>query len=286
MELFKKTNFDFLGHKWPFIIASLVLTAAGFISLAIKGGPRYGIEFKGGMIMTVKFAGPPPIEKIRSALTKTLPAPPSVQSFESGSNEVEIEVGVENGASEKATDAALERSKQIVLQTMANTFGQPGNGKLDLNNSSAGQISARLSDPLQRAGIQLSDQQVKQLSESIATWRDQHSGLIGRLDELRQVPGVTPQVLNVLNQESYVSPYNAARNSETVGPKVGADLQRQAITATLLALAGMLVYIWFRFEWIYGAGAVIAVFHDTLITIGIFSILNKENQPNGNCPHF
>ena len=48
MELFKNTNFDFLGKKWPFIIASLVLTAAGLISLAMKGGPRYGIDFKGG----------------------------------------------------------------------------------------------------------------------------------------------------------------------------------------------------------------------------------------------
>jgi len=53
-------------------------------------------------------------------------------------------------------------------------------------------------------------------------------------------------------------------------------LRQQAIQATLLALAGMLVYIWFRFEWIYGVGAVIAVFHDTIITIGLFSILDKE----------
>jgi preprotein translocase subunit SecF len=57
---------------------------------------------------------------------------------------------------------------------------------------------------------------------------------------------------------------------------VGADLTHQAVNATLLALAGMLVYIWFRFEWIYGVGAVIAVFHDTVITIGLFSLFNKE----------
>ena len=77
-------------------------------------------------------------------------------------------------------------------------------------------------------------------------------------------------------QETYLAPYTAARNIEIVGPKVGAELRAQAINATLLALAGMLVYIWFRFEWIYGVGAVIAVFHDTIITIGLFSLLNKE----------
>ena len=70
MELFKDTNFDFLGKKWPFIIASLVLTAAGLASLAIKGGPLYGIDFKGGTLMTVKFAGKPPIDQIRSAVSK------------------------------------------------------------------------------------------------------------------------------------------------------------------------------------------------------------------------
>jgi preprotein translocase subunit SecF len=61
-----------------------------------------------------------------------------------------------------------------------------------------------------------------------------------------------------------------------VGPKVGSDLRRQAILATLYALGGMLVYIAFRFEWIYGVAAVVAVFHDTIITIGLFSLTNKE----------
>ncbi len=70
MELFKNTNYDFLGKKWPFIIASLVLTVAGFASIAIKGGLDYGIDFKGGALMTVKFAGPPPLEKIRSAMSQ------------------------------------------------------------------------------------------------------------------------------------------------------------------------------------------------------------------------
>jgi len=63
---------------------------------------------------------------------------------------------------------------------------------------------------------------------------------------------------------------------ESVGAKVGSDLQRQAVLATLYALAGILVYIAFRFEWIYGAAAVFAVFHDTLITLGFFSLFNRE----------
>lgn len=65
-------------------------------------------------------------------------------------------------------------------------------------------------------------------------------------------------------------------NTEIVGPQVGAQLRKQAILATLYSLAGMLVYLWFRFELIYGLAAVVAVFHDTLITLGAFSLANKE----------
>jgi preprotein translocase subunit SecF len=63
---------------------------------------------------------------------------------------------------------------------------------------------------------------------------------------------------------------------EIVGPKIGRELRQQAFMATLLALAGMLVYIAFRFEWIYGVAAVLAVFHDVVITIGLFSLTDKE----------
>ena len=269
MELFKNTNYDFLGKKWPFIIASLVLTAAGLISLIAKGGPRYGIEFKGGMVMTAKFQSAPPIEKIRSVLSQRLSNPPTVQTFESGSNEVAI-------GTDGADNEALAKNRQVVLDTLAANFGQPGNGKLDVNNASIGTLAGRLRDPLQRAGIAMSDQQVGQLSTDVMKARDQKGGLLASLDDLRSVSSVTPQVLNVLKQECYTAPYTAARAGEIVGPKVGAELRSQALNATLLALGGMLVYIWFRFEWIYGVAAVVAVFHDTIITIGLFSLFNKE----------
>ena len=82
-------------------------------------------------------------------------------------------------------------------------------------------------------------------------------------------------IINALKQECYLAPYTV-RQTEMVGPKVGAELRNKAVLATLYALAGMLVYIAFRFEWIYGVAAVIACFHDTIITIGLFSLFNKE----------
>jgi len=57
---------------------------------------------------------------------------------------------------------------------------------------------------------------------------------------------------------------------------VGQQLRKQAILATLYSLGGMLIYLGFRFEWIYGVAAVLTVFHDTLITVGAFSLLDRE----------
>ena len=72
MEIFRDTNFDFLGKKWWFIGASVVMLAVSLVSIAVKGGPRYGIDFKGGALMTVKWAGQPPVERIRAALSKKI----------------------------------------------------------------------------------------------------------------------------------------------------------------------------------------------------------------------
>ena len=83
MELFKQTNIDFLGKvKWPFIIASVLLLVAGLGSLIVRGGPRYGIDFKGGALVYVKFAERPPIEKVRGALSSRLPGgTPDIQEI-------------------------------------------------------------------------------------------------------------------------------------------------------------------------------------------------------------
>jgi preprotein translocase subunit SecF len=64
--------------------------------------------------------------------------------------------------------------------------------------------------------------------------------------------------------------------TEAVGPVAGRQLRNQAIVVTLMALVGVLLYIGFRFEWTYGAAAVITVFHDVLVTIGFFSVFQWE----------
>jgi preprotein translocase subunit SecF len=82
-------------------------------------------------------------------------------------------------------------------------------------------------------------------------------------------------VFNALNASPLAGKY-VDRGSSIVGPQVGAQLRNQALLATLYSLAGMLIYLAFRFEFIYGVAAVVAVFHDTIFTLGVFSLTNTE----------
>jgi preprotein translocase subunit SecF len=267
MELFKSTNYDFLGKKWPFIILSLILTAAGLVSLALKGGPRYGIDFRGGALVTVTFAERPPVDKVRAAL--------GAHKITADVTEVQGKPDDIIGIDVQQDDRALQAARQTIVDSLTSAFGQAGNGKYNINSGGATGLADRLRDALQAASVPVSDQQLGDLTANIMEYRKQHSGLIHNLDDLASVKGVTPQILNVVKQQTYADTL-AIIGTEVVGPRVGAELQRKAILAVLYALGGMLVYIAFRFEWIYGAAAVVAVFHDTIITIGLFSLFNKE----------
>ena len=75
--------------------------------------------------------------------------------------------------------------------------------------------------------------------------------------------------------DNYLEDYSF-RRVENVGPKVSAELLQDGVTAIAIALAAMLIYIWFRFEWQFSIGAIVAIFHDVIITIGIFSLLSLE----------
>ncbi|MGC9948135.1 MAG: protein translocase subunit SecF [Bryobacteraceae bacterium] len=272
MQIFKNTNFDFLHYKWPFIGASLVLSVAGIGSMLLHGGLRYGIDFKEGTQMTVKWSGAPPEDKIRAALSKKVNGEVTVQPFTDIGAKDEIVIGTERMGEQQM--AAARKAMQDSLEA---TFGDLQSGKLDFNNAGAGEIADRVTVPLQQAGVQLSDQQLQTLASDLRTFRDTppRSGLISNFDQLKVVPGVNSAIINVLKQQCYLAPFSILQ-VEMVGPKVGGELRTKAVLATLYALGGMLVYIAFRFEWIYGVAAVVACFHDTIITIGLFSLFNKE----------
>ncbi|MBZ5514486.1 MAG: protein translocase subunit SecF [Acidobacteriia bacterium] len=278
MEFFHEPHIDWMGKKWYFISLTLILLVAGMASIAIKRGLTYGIDFRGGTLVYAKFAQQPNLDAIRSQLKKENLGGATIQGFGPASeHEVIIGLDVQTTTSTNALDAG----KRDIVTALTGLYGTGPEGKVDFNNASPQTVAEHLivADPLHVAwkGSDEAMRTYRELADALVNFRNAapQSGLIGNLGDLKAVPGVTPAVLEALGKDFYLSSY-AVRNTEIVGPKVGGDLRRQAVYVTLAGLGAMLVYIWFRFELIYGVAAVIATFHDVLITLGIFSLLNKE----------
>lgn len=271
MELFKNSNYDFLGKQKIFIGLSFVLIAAGLASWIGKGGLKYGIDFTGGANVTVGFASKPEIDKIRSLVGSKIPGEISVQEVPA-TNEVIIGTGLKS-------DAELQQARAVIEQLLAASYGAPA-GKLDFNSVSGTALAERLRTPLQNASVSLNDEQLQEVCRAMTRFRDsERSGILRSFDELSGVAGVSPQILNVLKQEGGLGRFSI-RSAETIGPKIGAELRNKAVLATIYALAGMLIYLAFRFEFSFGFAAVVAVFHDVIITLGLFSIFEKEISLN------
>ena len=87
--------------------------------------------------------------------------------------------------------------------------------------------------------------------------------------------GITHAIKAELSKVFPDNPY-VERSKDSVGPKIGAELRTKTITSILIALVGMLIYITWRFEFKFAVGAIVALFHDVIITLGVFSILQLE----------
>ena len=278
MELFHGVNIDWMGRAKYFVALSLLLLVAGWASIyrtvVVKHGTLYGIDFRGGTLVYVRFAGPPPIDQLRKGLEQAGLANSTIQGISDSQN-----VGSKNdvviGLEQTQTDESLDAGKQKILDVLHATFGG-ASGKPDFNSVTAPDLAADLSrkDPL-LLGTNAGDRYTQLAARLTASRDSDHSGIVTNFDQLKNVDGATASVISALSSDYSLSDF-AIRNADIVGPKVGKQLQRQALLATFYALGGMLVYIALRFEWVYGAAAVIAVFHDVLITLGFFSLFHYE----------
>jgi len=267
VEFFRNTNIDFLGKKWYFLAFSLVFSVAGIFSMLFWHGIPYGVDFRGGTLVYVKFSHPPNDNAIRAVIDRAGLHNFKLQRYDVPSNNEElIDLDVQ-----ETSEQALDQGKTRIIQALETNAPA---GKQDLNNSSSLAIKNYLmdKDPLHLGSD--ADQKYTLQAQAVVDARDKGAG--GVLSSFDQLKGsVDPAVAGSLPDGFFLSDFSV-RNVEIVGPQVGAQLRRQALLATAYSLAGMLIYLGFRFEWIYGLAAVVTVFHDTLITLGAFSLLNKD----------
>jgi preprotein translocase subunit SecF len=267
VEFFRNPNIDFLGKKWYFLAFSLVFSVAGVLSMLFWHGIPKGVDFRGGTLVYVKFSGPPDENQIRSLLDKAGLSSFRLQRFGTADANQEL-ISLDK---RETSEQTLDRGKNQIINALETNAPA---GKQDLNNASYLTIFNYLmeKDPL-HLGTD-ANQRYSQTARAIVDYRDKNKGgVLNAMEELKTV--APPEVVASLNDGFFLSNF-AVKNVEIVGPQVGEQLRRQAVLAVLYSLIGMLVYLWFRFEWIYGLAAVVTVFHDTLITVGAFSLANKE----------
>lgn len=267
MELFRDTNIDFLSKKWFFLALSLVFSIAGIGSMLFWHHIPLGIDFRGGTVVDVKFTQSPNVDAIRAELDRAGLKNATIQAdTRSGSNELLIKLDIR-----ETSEQSLDQGKETIIKALQVSL-QPG--KTDLNNIGYTSLQDYLlkADPL-HLGTDAPAQYGK-YARAIVDLRDKTHG--GVLNSLADAGSVVPAPVMQLLQQDFVTSNFGVRNVDIVGPQVGAQLRKQAVLATLYSLLGMLLYLWFRFELIYGVAAVVACFHDTLITVGAFSLLNTE----------
>lgn len=280
LEIFHNPNFDFLGKKMIFLGLSALLIAVGMASLWQKGGLKLGIDFKGGTHIDVKFAEAPDIDKIRDVLRARGQGSSTIQRLgPAGNNEIKI-------ASEQVSEGEgaedLDATRLALVTALEGIYGAAGEG-FDLNSSSADSIRDYLMrlDPLGLATTPSEAQtRYTEIAGVLTANRDNvHGGLWKSFDDLKEIEGVPAAVAGRL-EDAQLTTF-VVRSVAIVGPRVGQQLRQKAVWATVMALGGMLLYIGFRFqEWVYGTAAVVAVFHDVLITLGLISLFDYEFDLN------
>jgi preprotein translocase subunit SecF len=267
VEFFRNTNIDFLGKKWYFLSFSLIFSVAGILSMLFWHGIPLGVDFRGGTLVYVKFVETPNNSAIRSDLDKAGLHNAVIQRYGVPSdNEVVIKLD-----EKETSESDISKGKNQIINALET---HPVEGKQDLNNSDRVGFAAVRQALVSGDPMHAEPAEYERIAHQIMDFRDRvHGGVLRNIDDLK---GTVPNpVVDTLNQNFYVSDFGV-RSADIVGPQVGGQLKKQASLAVGFSLLAMLIYLWFRFEMIYGVAAVVAVFHDTLITLGAFSLTNQE----------
>lgn len=254
MRIFENLNVDFLGKRKFFYILSISIFVAGMLNIAIRG-LQFGIDFKGGSEIVLQFERPIEITKIRDYAQKMGLGEVEIKTFGDKSG-VLIRTNLQEIPQElypkvvdeinKAIQVAVPGIPQNVTEKTANsiTYSFP-----------SADTTRIIVDKLFAQGFQSG-----RLSEELTN----HSMIVKI--------GISDWVQLNLKKDMPDNHFKVLKEDK-VGPKIGNELKVQAMGAVFLSLLGMLVYLGFRYKFIFAISAVIALFHDVLITLGLYSLL-------------
>ena len=254
MQIFHNLNVDWLGKRKIFYAVSTSLFLIGVISVIIRGF-HFGIDFKGGTEIVMQFQKPVSIDRVRNY----------VENIGLGNLELKT-FGGETGILIRSETQNIPHN--IFSKVVGNINNEiqsiyPGL-PFQIVDSSANTVTYALPNP----------DTTNLLVEKLFAKGFQTSKASEELNNSRMVVSVSISdwIKDNLKKQMPDNPFKILKEDH-VGPKVGNELKVQALLSIFLSLLGILIYLAFRFKFIFAAGAVLALFHDTLITIGLYAAL-------------
>ncbi len=269
MEFFKNPNFKFMKVKYIAFLLSLTIIVAGGISVYVKKGFNLSIDFAGGTLVQINFKNDISVDKVRKSLKNVDLGKSIIQKLGEGH---EFIIKAQKVSSKSIEEENMEKPEEVANK-IVEALRTPEEkallkeGKLDLNISEKSFIKKLLLD------ITGDEQKAEEYATKIADYKKKHLGIIKDYNEIKDL--LPSDVFEKLKEKSFLGNIALLR-VEIVGPQVGKDLRYKATQATVWALIGMLIYIAFRFKFLFGVSAVLTLAHDVLITLSFISFFNKE----------
>ena len=254
-----KRSIDFVGMRKPFAVLSAILVTVS-LALAFVIQPNWGIDFTGGTEIVLDFEDTTDIAEVREAVNRLGLSDDAVQ---------QVNAKEANQFSIRIQDATFgsEGIRKDVEAALSSSFG----GDFITNSRMDAQIGARILIEHKPQDLVLADVE-NALSEldgvQVESYAEDNTFQI-KLTNLSTL--VQTEIQKSIGEKTF-----EVVKVDSVGPKVGGDLRTQGILSMAATLALILFYVAFRFDVIFAPGAILALFHDVLITIGIFTVLQRE----------
>lgn len=270
MELLSNVNIDFISkRKIAFLISGLVIII-GIISLIIKKGPDFGIDFKGGLQIRAKFNTQVPTKTVRTRLKEI--GYPDASVVKAGKDEVLISLR-QSVISEKGeriplvSDPGGIDANEIVVANSGDSLFIKTLEEGDILEIIEGNKKARA----EVQSFAVGDNQVRiKFSEQLGKDFSENAKISARVN----VGRIISRALE--NNDTGWKAVEGGINISEVGPNIGQDLQKAALLSVFFAMIILLGYISWRFEFRFAIGAIAALVHDVLVTLGLFSLLSRE----------
>jgi len=280
-----KTDIKFIRLRTPFMIMSVLMMVASIGLFGVKG-LNLGIDFQGGTMIEIGTDGTTNSEEIRGIVNSLGFGNADVQELRgqdvlADSDNYLIVINEQSGGGD---EREAEQAQQNVVETARAALNQRFAGitysESDTDNGFALQLTRPAGFEIAKAQEYLDEYEITVARLSQVDDQTIRVNLASpyRFNENRGAEVYSAEEFSAEMQESLNAVYTTLtyRRQEVVGPKVSGELVQAGALAVTLAVMAVFVYIMFRFEWQFSMGAVFALVHDVVLTIGVFSLLNIE----------